>query len=118
MCGLFFFFMAGSGNHGCDICSDFLSEILRIYFLSLIHPLWPLQDGFVLCCLSLKAGFPEPDLFPTTHMIGSFCSEETSTWDKLVGKKCKGMSQWLIAKLDNMVPYDIMFTKSYKTFLS
>ena len=103
--------------HG-DICSDFLSDILSIYFLSLIHPLWPFQDGFVLCCLSLKAGFPEPDLFPTRHMIGSFHFEETSTWDKLLEKKSEGMSQWLIAMLDNMVPYDIMFTKSYKTFFS
>lgn len=70
-----------------------------------------MQDGFVLCRLSLEAKFPE------THMAGSFFSEEIKTWDKLFGKKSEGINQWLIDKLDNMAPYDVIFTKIYKTYL-
>lgn len=65
-----------------------------------------MQDGFVLCRLSLKAKFPE------THMAGSFFSEETKTWDKLFGKKSEGKNQWLIDKLDNMAPYDVIIYRN------
>lgn len=82
-----------SGYYGRGICLDLYNDILSIL----------MQNAFVLCRLSLKefmfpmVEFPEPDLFPKTHMIGSLWSEETTIWDKLVRKKSEGINQWLLS---------------------
>ncbi|XP_075671027.1 uncharacterized protein LOC142640686 isoform X3 [Castanea sativa] len=87
----------------CKLGPFYRKKTLVYHFVSkLLHSNWIMheyhatctdQNAFVLCRLSFKefmfpmVEFPEPDLFPKTHMIGSFWSEETTMWDKLVRKK-------------------------------
>jgi hypothetical protein len=79
----------------------------------------------VLCRLFQMIDFQEVDFpclfpmvdFPKADRLGaSWSYEETTTWDKLVGKKSKGINQWFTDKLDNMTPNDLIFTKILKFF--
>ena len=104
--------------------AQILCDIVCVYLLNLIRtsPSHLMQDTFVLCRLFQMIDFQEVDFpslfpmvdFPKADRLGaSWSYEETTTWDKLVEKKSKGINQWFTDKLDNMTPNDLIFTKIF-----